>query len=176
MYGSKFTSRSILFPLILFLLLSPFIFATVFSQDEDADEDIQELIAIDDEQEGGANSEHTAHYESKDFVKKSEAEVLSKAQRVVVELNGDTTKRVIEENEYVMVLGYAPWCSRSAELMPRFAEAANVLKGLGIEILMAKIDAERYPKAASSLGIKGYPTLLLFADATSQPYTGGFSS
>ncbi|XP_011072364.1 protein disulfide isomerase-like 1-6 [Sesamum indicum] len=178
MYGSKFTSRSLLFPLILFLLLSSFNFASVLSDNEDADdlEDINELIAIDDLQDSGENSQPTTHYESKDFGKKSEAEVLSKAQRIVLELNNDNTKRVIEGNEYVLVLGYAPWCGRSAELMPRFAEAANVLKGLGSGIVMAKLDAERYPKAASSLGIKGYPTLLLFVNGSSQPYTGGFSS
>ncbi|KAL0354673.1 UNVERIFIED_CONTAM: protein disulfide isomerase-like 1-6 [Sesamum radiatum] len=178
MYGSKFTSRSLLFPLILFLLLSSFNFASVLSENEDADdlEDIDELIAIDDEQESGGNSQPTTQYENKDFGKKSEAEVLSKAQRIVLELNIDNTKRVIEGNEYVLVLGYAPWCGRSAELMPRFAEAANVLKGLGSGIVMAKLDAERYPKDASSLGIKGYPTLLLFVNGSSQPYTGGFSS
>ncbi|EYU21458.1 hypothetical protein ABFS82_09G110500 [Erythranthe guttata] len=177
MFESKITSRSLIFPLVLLLLLvvSPFTFTTALSEEEDEyADDLQELIAIDDEQESGGNS---PHYESRDFGKKSEAEVLSKAQRVVIELNGDSTKRVIEENEYVMVLGYAPWCSRSAELMPEFADAANVLKGsLGIGILMAKIDAERYPKAASFLGIKGFPTLLLFVNGTSQPYTGGFSS
>ncbi|KAK4395247.1 protein disulfide isomerase-like 1-6 [Sesamum angolense] len=178
MYGSKVTSRSLLFPIILFLLLSSFNFASVLSDNEDAGdlEDIEELMAIDDEQESGENSQPTTQYENKDFVKKSEAEVLSKAQRIVLELNNDNTKRVIEENEYVLVLGYAPWCGRSAELMPRFAEAANVLKGLGSGIVMAKLDAERYPKAASSLGIKGYPTLLLFVNGSSQSYTGGFSS
>lgn len=178
MYRPKFTSRSLLSPLILLLLLSASTSTTVLSENEDVDdlEDIEELIAIDDEQESGGTSQPTAHYESKDFGKKSEAEVLSKAQRIVLELNSDNTKRVIEENEYVLVLGYAPWCGRSAELMPRFAEAANVLKGLGSGIVMAKLDSERYPKAASSLGIKGFPTLLLFVNGSSQPYTGGFSS
>ncbi|KAG8379960.1 hypothetical protein BUALT_Bualt07G0143900 [Buddleja alternifolia] len=170
MNKSKFTSKPLISPLILLLLLSPsFTFTT---QNEDTDElsDLEQLIAIDDEQEQGENSQPT------DLGMKSEAEVLSKAQRIVLELNSDNTKRVIEGNEYVIVLGYAPWCGRSAELMPRFAEAANVLKGLGSGILMTKLDSERYPKAASSLGIKGFPTLLLFVNGSSQPYTGGFTS
>ncbi|GFP99914.1 protein disulfide isomerase-like 1-6 [Phtheirospermum japonicum] len=176
MFESKFSSKPFISPsiIILFLLFSPYIFTTVSSQNGETEdfEDIDELIAIDDEQENS----HT-NFETKDFGKKSEAEVLSKAQRVVLELNNDNAKRIVEENEYVMVLGYAPWCARSAELMPRFAEAANVLKGiLGSGILMAKIDAERYPKAATSLGIKGFPTLLLFVNGTSLSYTGGFSS
>ncbi|KAL8458270.1 hypothetical protein ACS0TY_035952 [Phlomoides rotata] len=171
MYKSKPTSKSLIFPLILVLLLSPFTFKSVSSENEDVDnlEDIEELIAIDDAQETGGNSQHTTHYEK-------QSEVLSKAQRLVPELDSDNTKRIIEGNEYVMVLGYAPWCSRSSELMPRFAEAANVLKGLGSGILLAKIDAERYPKVASDLEIKGFPTLLLFTNGSSQPYTGGFSS
>ncbi|XP_021736856.1 protein disulfide isomerase-like 1-6 isoform X1 [Chenopodium quinoa] len=60
--------------------------------------------------------------------------------------------------------------------MPQFAESANFLNDLGSPLLMAKLDAERYPKTASSLGIKGYPTLLLFINGTSQQYTGGFSA
>ncbi|KAG6425920.1 hypothetical protein SASPL_110129 [Salvia splendens] len=174
MYNSKFSSRTLLLPSILLLLLTA---AAVFSEIEDADDlgDIDELIAIDDEQENGENSHATAaHFESRESGKKTD--VLSRAQRVVLELSGDTAKRAIEENEYVLVLGYAPWCGRSAELMPRFAEAANVLKGLGSRVLLAKIDGDRYSKAASSIEIRGFPTLLLFVNGTSRPYTGGFSS
>ncbi|KAH7865783.1 hypothetical protein Vadar_011130 [Vaccinium darrowii] len=169
MYPPKPTSRFIFLALTLFLFL--FLSFTVISsgatnEDEDV-EGIEELIALDEEVE---NQEGDPH------VRSSEAEVLSKAQRIVIELNQDSTKRVIDGNEYVLVLGYAPWCPRSAELMPQFAEAATDLKELGSNVLMAKIDAERYPKAASSLGIKGFPTMLLFVNGTSQAYTGGFSS
>ena len=58
--------------------------------------------------------------------------------------------------------------------MPQFAEAATSLKELGSPLLMAKLDADRYPKAASLLQIKGFPTLLLFVNGTSQDYSGGF--
>ena len=68
------------------------------------------------------------------------------------------------------------WCPRSAELIPQFAKVANLLNELGSPLLLAKIDAERYPKTASALDIKGYPTLLLFTNGTSQPYTGGFTA
>lgn len=59
--------------------------------------------------------------------------------------------------------------------MPQFAEATTKLKELRSHVMMAKLDAERYPTAASTLGIKGFPTLLLFVNGTSQVYTGGFS-
>ncbi|KAJ6362521.1 hypothetical protein OIU78_002844 [Salix suchowensis] len=52
--------------------------------------------------------------------------------------------------------------------MPQFAEATTKLKELRSHVMMAKLDAERYPTAASTLGIKGFPTLLLFVNGTSQ--------
>lgn len=176
----KHTSRLILLSLILLFSLSFFSTRVVFSQSTLADEEdgedveaLEELIALDEEADVEPNPDGI-HGETKD--KPSGAQVLSKAQRIVLELNNDNAKRVIDENEYVMVLGYAPWCMRSAELMPRFAEAASALKELGSSLLMAKLDAERYPKAASTLGIKGFPTLLLFVNGSAQPYSGGFTS
>ncbi|GJW58616.1 disulfide isomerase-like protein 1-6 [Tanacetum coccineum] len=58
----------------------------------------------------------------------------------------------------------------------RFAEAATEMREMKSGVLMSKVDAERCPKAASLLGIKGYPTLLLFVNRSSQAYTGGFST
>lgn len=164
MSSSKPPSRFVYIAIVLLLSLSFLISVTAI---EDSD-DIEELIALDEAEEEGGGTHHPKP--------SSEAEMLTKAQRIVLELNNDNTQRAIDGNEYVLVLGYAPWCVRSAELMPRFAEAASSLNELKSPLLMAKIDAERYPKVASNLEIKGYPTLLLFVNGTSQPYTGGFSS
>uniref|UniRef100_A0A7N0REQ1 Thioredoxin domain-containing protein n=1 Tax=Kalanchoe fedtschenkoi TaxID=63787 RepID=A0A7N0REQ1_KALFE len=168
----RLTFRFVIFNLtILFLLLISPLASRAIDVDSDSEEDglefIDQLIAVDEDQEhddGGVQQ-----------TKSPEAEVWSKAQRVVIELNADTANRIIDLNEFVLVLGYAPWCDRSAETMPQFAEAAMALKGLGSSVVMAKIDAERYPKAASFLGIKGFPTLLLFVNATSNAYTGGYA-
>ncbi|PIA64984.1 hypothetical protein AQUCO_00100450v1 [Aquilegia coerulea] len=136
------------------------------SDDEDL-ESLEELLAIDEEEEDKQQGIH---------IKSSEADTLRKAQRIVLELSNERVKSVIDGNEFVLLLGYAPWCGRSAELMPQFAEAATILKEMGSPVLMAKVDADRYPKAASLLGIKGYPTLLLFVNGTSQMYTGGLTA
>ncbi|XP_004235667.1 protein disulfide isomerase-like 1-6 [Solanum lycopersicum] len=175
MFTPKPTSRFILFTLILLLLfsfLAPSISSELDLDDEEGDdmEGLEELMAL-DEEDDLQQKPQGGHHE-----KPSEAEFVSKAQRIVLELNNDNTKRAIDGNEYVLVLGYTPWCARSAELMPKFAEAATALKELGSPLLMAKIDAERYPKVASTLEIRGFPTLLLFVNGTSQPYTGGFSA
>ncbi|CAI0474669.1 unnamed protein product [Linum tenue] len=164
----KPSSRFLLLTLTILLLIN--LSAFVASTELDEDEEIDELLAIDEQEdeEGSADQHH--HVEQQ-----KEAEVLTKAQRIVLELNSDSSNRVISENDFVLVLGYAPWDTRSAEIMPQFAEAANKLKELGSPIVMAKLDAERYPKAASALQIRGFPTLLLFINGTSQAYTGGFT-
>lgn len=156
--------------LLLYLTLSAPVLASGPAEDDNLDEDlagIDELLAVDRELEQRNQEEANA--------KLSEAEVLTRAQRIVIELNTDSYRQVIESNEYVLLLGYAPWCPRSAELMPQYAEAAYSLKELGSPVVLAKLDAERYPKAASRLDIKGFPTLLLFTNGTPQFYTGGFS-
>lgn len=169
--GAKLSSRFIIFAftfllLVGFLTISGASDPTTDGVENDESDDLEQLLALDEEEE-----QHEVVHE-----RLSEADVLSKAQRIVLELNSDNAKRVIDNNEYVMVLGYAPWCPRSAEIMPHFAEAATSLKDLGSPLLMAKLDAERYPKVASQLEIKGFPTLLLFTNGSSQMYTGGFSA
>ncbi|WCJ40774.1 Protein disulfide isomerase-like 1-5 [Euphorbia peplus] len=163
MIHRKPTSRSLFFIFTFIFLLS---FTSLLTAEPEPDNEFEELIAIDEQ-----GDDEYQHGEQR-----KEAEVLSKAQRIVLELNFENAKRAIHENELVLILGYAPWCPRSAELMPQFAEAANMLKDLGSPVLMAKLDAERYPKAASFMDIKGFPTLLLFLNGTSQVYTGGFSA
>uniref|UniRef100_A0A1J3I4V9 protein disulfide-isomerase n=1 Tax=Noccaea caerulescens TaxID=107243 RepID=A0A1J3I4V9_NOCCA len=169
------SSKFSIFTFILLLLLCFVIIAAYSSTDADIEanevgsdeelDDLEQLLAVDEQLQ-----------EDRPENQQSEAESVSKAQRIVLELSGDNTKRVIDGNEFVMVLGYAPWCARSADLMPRFSEAATALKEIGSPILMAKIDGDRYSKVASELEIKGFPTLLLFVNGTSQPFTGGFSA
>lgn len=170
------TSRFIHFNLTLLLLLSFSLFV-LSSQpridDDDDFEGFEELLAIDKaEEEGGGNPKGQIGGQEKTS---SDPEVLRRAQRIVFELSNENAKKVIDGNEYVLLLGYAPWCHRSAELMPHFAEAATALKEMGSSLVLAKLDAERHTKAATLLGIKGFPTLLLFVNGSAQSYTGGFT-
>ncbi|KFK38962.1 hypothetical protein AALP_AA3G182600 [Arabis alpina] len=160
-------SKFSIFTFFLFFLLIVVTHSSDVTVEAGSDEelnDLEQLLAVDDQLQEERPEQQ------------SEAESVSKAQRIVLELNGDNTKRLIDGNQYVMVLGYAPWCARSAELMPRFAEAATGLKEMGNPVVMAKIDGERYSKVASEIEIKGFPTLLLFVNGKSIAYTGGFSS
>nr|POE58417.1 protein disulfide isomerase-like 1-6 [Quercus suber] len=116
------------------------------ANDEEDLEGLEELIALEEEEE------RQEQQEGSHSVRSSEAEVLTNAQRIVLELNNDN------------------------RVMPQFAEAATSLKELGSPLLMAKLDANRHTKAASTLGIKVFPTSLLFVNGTSQAYTGGLSA
>ncbi|KAK6912066.1 hypothetical protein RJ641_024159 [Dillenia turbinata] len=175
MFSPKPAFNFLKFSQILILILSVLV-SNIYADENPGvpDEDLEDLIALDEQVEQEKLQEEQG---SNQHVKtSSEAEVLSKAQRIVLQLNNDNTKRVIDENEFVFVLGYAPWCARSAELMPKFAEAAMTLKALDSPVLMAKVDADRHPRAAKVLGIKGFPTLLLFVNGSSQLYSGGFTA
>ncbi|KAJ4910971.1 Protein disulfide isomerase-like 1-4 [Raphanus sativus] len=78
---------------------------------------------------------------------------------------------VIENNEYVMVEFYAPWCGYCQSLAPEYAAAATELKGNGV--VLAKIDATEENELAHQYSVQGFPTILFFVDGEHKPYTGG---
>ncbi|ERM98588.1 protein disulfide isomerase-like 1-6 [Amborella trichopoda] len=156
----------ILMSFFLFLILSLFSFtSTMGSEDASYDNDLEtfeELLAAEEE----LQSE----------VKEIGPEKVSRAQKIVMELNNDNSHEIVHSNEYVFLLGYAPWCGRSQELMPNFSLAATTMREMENPVVFVKLDAERYTKVASSLGIKGFPTLLFFVNGSAQLYNGGFTS
>ncbi|CAH2069315.1 unnamed protein product [Thlaspi arvense] len=78
---------------------------------------------------------------------------------------------VIENNQYVMVEFYAPWCGHCQSLAPEYAAAATELKADGI--VLAKIDATEENELAHQYSVQGFPTILFFVDGDHKPYTGG---
>ncbi|KAJ1258168.1 hypothetical protein BS78_10G054000 [Paspalum vaginatum] len=131
--------------------------------DDDDDSDVlDELLAIDEEAERGGL----------DAAGGGAAEAVRRAQSMVLALDNDNARRAVEDHAELLLLGYAPWCERSAQLMPRFAEAAAALRAMGSAVAFAKLDGERYPKAAAAVGVKGFPTVLLFVNGTEHAYHG----
>ncbi|KAK3131702.1 hypothetical protein QOZ80_6AG0510150 [Eleusine coracana subsp. coracana] len=130
--------------------------------DEDDSGVLDELLAVDEEAERGGL----------DAGDSGGAEAVRRAQSMVLVLDNDNARRAVEDHGELLLLGYAPWCERSAQLMPRFAEAAAALRAMGSSVAFAKLDGERYPKAASAVGVKGFPTVILFVNGTEHVYTG----
>lgn len=60
----------------------------------------------------------------------------------------------------VLVEFTAPWCAPCRALEPILHELA--LEGAG-RWSIAKVDGDQHPELATRLGIRGFPTLLLFA-------------
>ncbi|CAF1890237.1 BnaA02g06190D [Brassica napus] len=119
----------------------------------------------DDEEEDG---EHFYDLASPDSGPFPAPEVDEKDVVVIKERNFTD---VIENNEYVMVEFYAPWCGHCQSLAPEYAAAATELKGDGV--VLAKIDATVENELAHQYSVQGFPTILFFVDGEHKPYTGG---
>ncbi|XP_066369610.1 protein disulfide isomerase-like 1-5 isoform X1 [Miscanthus floridulus] len=149
--------------LLLLAVLALAASAARLDLDDDDDSGVlDELLAIDEEAErGGLDADGGGA-----------AEAVRRAQSMVLALDNDNARRAVEDHAELLLLGYAPWCERSAQLMPRFAEAAAALRAMGSAVAFAKLDGERYPKAAAAVGVRGFPTVLLFVNGTEHAYQG----
>ncbi|KAE8692924.1 Protein disulfide isomerase-like 1-4 [Hibiscus syriacus] len=88
----------------------------------------------------------------------------------VVVLKQGNFSDFIENNKFVMVEFYAPWCGHCQALAPDYAAAATELKGE--RVVLAKVDATEENELAQEYDVQGFPTVYFFVDGEHKPYPG----
>lgn len=92
---------------------------------------------------------------------------------ILTDDNFDNT--VYNSKDMWLIEFYAPWCGHCQKLQPEWNAAATQLKG---QIKLAKVDATVNNQLASRFGIRGYPTIKIFApgnkksDSSAEEYQG----
>jgi len=79
----------------------------------------------------------------------------------VVELTASNFDDVVmDEDKFVFVEYYAPWCGHCKKLAPEWERLATKLKG---KVVVAAIDATAHQDIGQRFGIQGFPTIKMFA-------------
>lgn len=74
---------------------------------------------------------------------------------------GEALDQILAETDVpVLIDFYADWCGPCRIMAPVLDDFARDRAG---EVLVGKLDTDRYPEAAARFGVRGIPTLIVFS-------------
>jgi len=77
-----------------------------------------------------------------------------------VELTGENFEDIIQNNEFVMVDFWAPWCGPCRSFAPVYEQASEN----NADIVFAKVNTEEEQTLAGHFQIRSIPTLMIFRE------------
>lgn len=92
----------------------------------------------------------------------------------VLHLNEDEIIKAIDGSTNLLVEFYAPWCGHCKSLAPEYAIVGDTFLPSD-DVKIIAVDATTAPKASSTYGVTGYPTLKWFpkGSTTAEEFSGG---
>lgn len=88
----------------------------------------------------------------------------------VITLDKSNFDSIVNNEDFIFVKFYAPWCGHCKRLAPDYEKAASILKKEGIKL--AEVDADKEKDLAQRFGITGFPTLKFFHKGKPSDYQG----
>ena len=80
----------------------------------------------------------------------------------VLELTDDNLNATIAENEYVLLMFYAPWCGACRRFKPEYEWADQAAAEQGLPLVFARMHADDYADTAASFGLSRFPSWVMF--------------
>ncbi len=77
-----------------------------------------------------------------------------------IELNKDNFKTTIENNDFVIIDFWAPWCGPCQGFLPVYEELSEKYP----DIIFAKVNTEDEQELAAGFQIRSIPTLMMFRE------------
>lgn len=91
----------------------------------------------------------------------------------VQELTADNFSSVITQQGIVVVKFYTSWCNPCTRYKPIFAQVAENSSN---RIHFAQVDAEQYSQLAQQVGVRSFPTTIVYRNGVKIKTLGGYQT